>query len=310
VSVEAAVLRVEPHHVFIGKYCVPVGHVTAVQIYQEKPVVRVCCVAGAMGRMGLVDIDFQLGSVERVKDFVRGLLRETEAYFLLVSKLKTAVLRTDEAFSVQAEFTFSSSLQARIFGEYLAPICFPVRKIGVKGRTVTLLSNQGAEAVIVDQMKKAFAALNRHTRGTVHNALSLDCESPFKVPPVHQLYVGEPIAYFRRYAFYVIGPERAYKETGVDKYAMLTVNAEGARKVADRLVDGLGEITDTYPDVKDRLQPMLDLITPLTKEGWNEIDMEVFRNRFKNFPDLNFDDLSVENREGASRMLNQLLSTS
>ncbi len=193
-----------------------------------------------------------------------------------------------------------------LFGPYRIPIRFPI-SVQIKGeshevRLGCILGAMGLERSVNldfqlesrDRIDQFAAELLRKSR--VYVVLGS------QVGPVHK----------PRYHCYKIAPDWVKKRVAGGspfcEWVSLKVNAEGAKKRAAELEAGLFEIIDQYPAIKERYQPMMDLISPMAAVGgrWDEVDMEVFRNRIRIFPDPDISDLDEETQQRVHEMFDQL----
>lgn len=164
-------LKIEPHRIQIGKFEIPTGEVVSARILQDNNTIRLWCRNGAMGWKGDVILDFRLQNVDKVDEFVRGILEKTRAYFFAIRMLKTNITGDLSTSSAMAKFHFYIEKDAKIFKDHIAPIYFDSSKTDLDEEVVTVFLEQGNRTDVIRKMKNIFAKLNIHTQNTLHKAL-------------------------------------------------------------------------------------------------------------------------------------------
>lgn len=203
-------LEVQPNSIQFGKFDLPVGNVLSVRIDREKSEVLLYCERG-MGHAENCAIAFKLQTDERVKQFVVGLLKETQAYLLPFLRVNAEVVGTKNVAFVRAEFVFNSAEDAQNFERYIAPVYFKDSWVSFSGRAITIRTNEGTESDVIQRTKQAFTALNIHTDNTLNNALSqLEPRSPFFSAAIPRKIPDTDLCY--RPPYYEVTPDKMFKE--------------------------------------------------------------------------------------------------
>ncbi len=202
--------EVQPNSVQFGKFQVPVGNVLSAQIDSERSEVMLYC-ERAMGHAENCAIAFKLQTDERVKQFITGLLEKTQAYLFPFVRVNAEVVGTKNVAFVRAEFVLNSAEDAQNFERYIAPVYFKDSWVSFSGRAITIRTNEGTEADVIQRTKQAFTALNIHTDNTLNNALSkLEPRSPFYMAPIPTKIPDTDNC--SRPPYYIVTPEKILKE--------------------------------------------------------------------------------------------------
>lgn len=194
-----------------------------------------------------------------------------------------------------------------LFGSYRIPIKFPF-SVQIKGESHEVRLSCILGAMGLKQSVNLDFQLQTRDRVDLF-AAELLRES--RVCVIRRSQVGCPVNK-RRYQCYKIATDWVKKKVDIGnslcEWVTLKVNAEGAKRRAAELEAGLIGIFDQFPAIKERYQPMMDLISPMAAVGghWDELDMEVFRNSIRTLPDPDITDLDEETQHRVREMFDQL----
>lgn len=193
-------LCVRSKNVEIGKNVVRFGKIETFCLQKWRPgdfhevnEVHVCT-KGGMGLLGKeVAIEFSLETSERVAQFVKGLIENTKASFILhANDIEPMIVQTFTTLKGKILISFDRDSHCAQFNEVLAPLFFPrYERVIVDGSILelTLKKENLWEGAIVAIMNRALAALNQRTFGQPYYLLRnkdvrfFSCSLAPKIPP-------------------------------------------------------------------------------------------------------------------------------
>jgi hypothetical protein len=298
----------------IGNHMVPTGVVKCAHIYPGMNIVRLWCENGAMGIQEGTVLDFRLQTDARVKKFVAGLLKQTEACLISIGSLKTEFVGgSGDAERVRAEFVLANPEDAQIFANYIAPQYFDGCEGILCGRTLTVISQEGTRSAIIKQMKKAFVELNIHANHTLSDALSQNDQSPFYVPRTprdSECYSSSPDPL----PHYAITQDQILKGCScgcsMNPLEFEPFIAHGLFSELISTKARIDRLIDAFPMLRDRFAPFMEVANILITKGEPKdgLELELCKNFFKDLEEPNFDDLGPETSEAIHAMIDNLES--
>jgi hypothetical protein len=295
-SVPPSKIEVHRHAACIGNHMVPTGVVKCAHIYPGMNIVRLWCENGAMGIKEEAVLDFRLHTDARMKRFVAGLLKQTEAYLISIGSLKTELVRgSGDKARVRAEFVLENSEDAQIFADYIVPQYFDGCSGILSGRTLTVISQEGAPSAIITQMKKAFVELNIHTNHTLSDALSQNDQSPFWVPktPRFPEYSCPSPDRLPHYAITETDVRKEASEYSMEPLQFDPVVAHGLFSELKNTLEKVDRLIDAFPALQERCTPFMDMANSLIARGEPKdgFELELYMNLLSQIEELDFDDL-------------------
>ncbi len=316
-------LSVFPHHIQIKDNCILTGDVKVFDVSDtgltnETPTHRVRI--WTKGGMGInekeVFFEFNLQTVEKVHQFVMGLLSEAKAPFnLRVDSIKPNLVQVaEDCYQGTIEMPFSSEKCRAEFETMVAPHFFPGFQCKGDGSVLQLTSQaHSSDKEMIEIMKEAFADLNRQTFGLTNELLLRNEDRRFcgSVPKK-----GPDSVTHERPVAYCVTPEGISKEssylkakpylqeTGVFGTATQVdyqqvplaeptpyqkTNLEGLRP----MVQFYRKIIEIIPSYKESLFPFIERMERILKGELplNPVDLEQIDNLSHNFP--SFENLTV-----------------
>ncbi len=293
-------LEVNLGTVVLGPRQIPIGEVSSADIYGNKHEVRLYCKKGAMGLQKEAVLNFQLETAQKVAELVKGLLLKTKSgHFISVCGLETRFTPLGSSLVMgSATFTLNSAGAAPDFAAYIAPVYFPGYDIIQDlSACVTVTSQEGNEAEIIQQMREAFLLLNAHTHDTLNGQLILNRDPRF--PGIARTRGSEEMGRYHYRPTFAITPYGVLKEKRILKnpdqrhlpggweYEMQPLDAftkEKAQAVFANLensVTNMKETSTQFPEFLFNIQPILDQGVSILAKGkpTNAFEMEVFLNQ-------------------------------
>lgn len=175
-------IHVNGSKVQFGASQIDFGNPSYMHVLRHRNVVRLFCERNGSNAM----IDFELGSVENMREFMRQMAEETQVFLANIgSARKSLQPQNDGSFLGGAEVVLHSTESAADFKDFVAPLFFQGFKPYWQGKQVVNLFANGykAEWQMHQELDAAFEALNPHTGNTLMRELNRD-HSEAKVPPL------------------------------------------------------------------------------------------------------------------------------
>jgi hypothetical protein len=171
----------------MGPNTVNIGTPSYLHVLRNRNVVRLFCDVNGSKQM----IDFQLGTPNNVKEFLRQMKEETEVFLMPICSVTQKLQDhgfNNGTFLGGAEFGFRSSATARNFRDYVAPLYFEGFQPNLQGRVVKLYTNvPRTEGEMDHALGVGYEALDPHTGHTLMAEVDHHGQPPenyVKVPPL------------------------------------------------------------------------------------------------------------------------------